>query len=118
MGTPGGLLGAPGLPPGGPEHQAGQRFRARLGVGLWGFGLFLLPPLRALVAQRLGVHGHEERAVGRFAFDVHERKLGDGRFQRILGVRVSQPLLIVFLPLLVLVLDKFKVIIYQVYFFG
>ena len=70
------------------------------------------------MAQRLGVHRHEEWAVRCLTFDFHERKLGDGRVQRILGVRVSPSLLIVFLPLLVLVLDKFKVIIYQVYFFG
>ena len=70
------------------------------------------------MAQRLGVHRHEEWAVGCLTFDFHERKLGDGRVQRILGVCVSLSLLIVFLPLLVLVLDKFKVIIYQVYFFG
>lgn len=70
------------------------------------------------MAQGLGVHGHEERAVGCLTFDVHERKLGGGRVQRILGVRVSPSLLTGFLPLLVFVLDKFKVIIYQVYFFG
>lgn len=70
------------------------------------------------MAQRLGVHRHEEWAVRCLTFDFHERELRDGRVQRILGVCVSPSLLIVFLPLLVLVLDKFKVIIYQVYFFG
>lgn len=70
------------------------------------------------MAQGLGVHRHEERAVGRLALDVHERKLGHGRLQRVLRVRGSPPLLIVFLPLLVLMLDKFEVIVYQVYFFG
>jgi hypothetical protein len=70
------------------------------------------------VAERLGVHGHEERTVGCFTFYIHERKLGRGRFQRVLHMCPSPPLLIVLLPLLVLMLDKFKVIIYQIYFFG
>ena len=50
------------------------------------------------MAQRLGVHRHEEWAVRCLTFDFHERKLGDGRVQRILGVCVSPSLLIVFLP--------------------
>lgn len=70
------------------------------------------------MAQRLGVHGHEERTVGCFTFYVHERKLGNGRFQRILSMYLSPFLLIVLLPFLVLMLDKLKVIIHQIYFFG
>lgn len=79
--------------------------------------MVVLPPLGALVAQGLGVHGHEERTVGRFTFYVHEGELGHGRFQRVLSMRLSPLLLTVLLPLLVLMLDEFKVIIYQVYFF-
>ena len=114
MRPPSWLLGAPGcglvgLTPRGSKYQV----RAWLGLWLWGFVLVLLPPLCAFMAQRLGIHGHEERAVGRFAFYVHERQLGNGGVQR---VQLSPPLLIVLLPLLVLVLDEFKVIIYQVYF--
>lgn len=113
MRSPGGLLGAPGLTPRDPKRHV----RARLGVQLWGFVLVLLPPLCTFMAQRLGVHRHEERTVWRFAFYIHERKWGNRRFQRILSVQLPPPLLVVLLPLLVLVLDKFKVIIYQIYFF-
>lgn len=68
------------------------------------------------MAEGLGVHRHEERAVGSFTFYIHERKLGRGRFRRVLRTCPSPPLLAVLLPLLVLVLNKFKVIIYQVDF--
>lgn len=103
MRPPGRLLGVPGcglvgLTPKGCKHHV----RAWLGLWLWGFVLVLLPPLCAFMAQRLGVHGHEERAVGCLALDVHERELGDGGVQR---AQLSPPLLIVLLPLLVLVLD-------------
>lgn len=118
MRSPGWLLRAPGhgligLAPRDPKRHV----RARLGVQLWGFVLVLLPPLCTFMAQRLGVHRHEERTVGRFAFYIHERKWGNRRFQRVLSVQFPPPWLAVLLPLLVLVLNKFKVIVHQVYFF-
>lgn len=118
MRPPSRLLWAPGhglvgLASRGAKHHV----RALLAVQLGGFVWLLLPPLCAFMAPGLGVHGHEERAVGCFTFYIHERKLGNRRFQRILSVQLSPPLLFVLLPLLVFVLDKFKVIIYQVDFF-
>lgn len=111
------LLRAPGcgligLTPRGSKHH----IRAWLGVQLWGFVLVLLPPLCTFMAQGLGVHRHEERTVGCFTFYVHERELGNRGFQSRMSMPFSPPLLAVLLPLLVLVLDKFKVIIYQVNF--
>lgn len=117
MRPPSRLLGAPGrglvgLAPRGSKYHV----RAWPGVQLGGFVLVLLPPLRAFMAQRLGVHGHEERTVGCFAFYIHERELGPGGLGSVRGVQLSPPLPRVLLPLLVLMLDKFKVIIDQVYF--
>lgn len=69
------------------------------------------------MAERLGVDRHEERTVGCLTFYVHERKLGNGRFKRVGSLGVSSFLFMVLLPLLVLMLNKFKVVINQVDFF-
>lgn len=71
------------------------------------------------MAQGLSVHGHKERTVGRLAFYIHERQLGCGRLQRVLLRMCPSPArLIVLLPLFVFMLNEFKVIVHQIYFFG
>lgn len=105
------------IPTGGARPSCLQFLRCCFG-GLFSSFASLGPPLKALMAVRLRVHRHVERAIWRFTFHLQEGELGKRQFLSVPGAGLSSSRFSILLPFLVLMLYQLKVIFHEVYFFG